>query len=257
MDQLASLCGVKGNALLIDCRSLAVELVPVPQQEYVFLVVDSDVKHSHASSEYSDRRKSCEQVSLLLGRSSLRDVSMRELESSQSSLPPELYRIARHVLTENERTLNAAEALKRGDISIIGALMTQARLLLPTRLSLSLSLLLFLVPSLESSLAPRRLPDLVSRNRRTGGHHLELRRSTRLTDHGRRLRRLHRESGSEGTRGTLDRASQAQVQQEGCESVHLHTIRRSEQEEAVTARQATSGESRGEAPQAPHALALH
>ena len=125
MDQVASLHGVKGHALLLDCRSLCLEPVPVPQDSYVFLVTDSQVKHRHAGGEYVARRKACEQVANLLGRSSLRDVSMRELESSQSSLPPHLYRVARHVLTENERTQNAAEALKRGDISILGALMTQ------------------------------------------------------------------------------------------------------------------------------------
>ena len=125
MDQMASIHGVAGHALLFDCRSLHIETIPVQQEEYVFLVVNSNVKHSHASGEYSVRRKSCEEVASLLGKSSLRDVSMRELESSQSSLSDELYRIARHVLTENERTLTAADALKRGDITVLGALMTQ------------------------------------------------------------------------------------------------------------------------------------
>lgn len=125
MDQMASFHGQKGQALLFDCRSLAIECIPVPQDSYVFLVVNSKIKHEHAGGEYVVRRKSCEQVASLLGKTSLRDISMRELESCQNSLPEDLYRIARHVLTENERTQNAAEALKRGEISILGALMTQ------------------------------------------------------------------------------------------------------------------------------------
>ena len=127
MDQMAALHGVKGHALLFDCRSLTIETVPVPQDSYVFLVVNSRVKHEHSGGEYVVRRNSCAQVASLLGKTSLRDISMRELESCQNSLPEDLYKIARHVLTENERTQNAAEALKRGDISILGALMTQVR----------------------------------------------------------------------------------------------------------------------------------
>lgn len=122
---MASLHGVAGHALLFDCKSLSIERVPVPQDSYSFLIVNSRVKHEHSSGEYVIRRQSCEQVASLLGKSSLRDVSIRELESCQNSLPEDLYRIALHVLTENERTLNSAEALKRGDISILGALMTQ------------------------------------------------------------------------------------------------------------------------------------
>jgi galactokinase len=125
MDQMASLHGAKGYALLFDCRSLTIEKVPVPQDNYVFLVVNSKIKHSHAGGEYVVRKRSCEQVASLLAKTSLRDISMRELESCQTSLPEDLYRIARHVLSENERTLNAAEALKRGDIAVLGALMTQ------------------------------------------------------------------------------------------------------------------------------------
>lgn len=130
MDQMASLHGVVGHAVLFDCRNLVIERVPVPQDSYVFLVVNSKVKHAHSGGEYVMRRQSCEQVASLLGKSSLRDVCIRELESCQSSLPEDLYRIARHVLTENERTTNAADALKRGDISILGALMTQVSLIL-------------------------------------------------------------------------------------------------------------------------------
>jgi galactokinase len=126
MDQLVSFAGRENQALLIDCRTKTIEYVPVPHQDkYVFVVTNSNVKHEHASNEYSNRKSSCEQVASLLAKSSLRDISMRELESSLNVLPDDLYRIGRHVITENERTLNAADALKRNDLTVFGALMTQ------------------------------------------------------------------------------------------------------------------------------------
>lgn len=128
MDQLVSFAGRDNHALLIDCRNNGIEYVPLPSEdEFVFVVTNSNVKHEHASNEYVNRKRSCEQVSSLLAKSSLRDISMRELESSQNSLPEELYKIARHVITENERTLNASDALKRSpiDLTVFGALMTQ------------------------------------------------------------------------------------------------------------------------------------
>lgn len=126
MDQLICLNGKAGNALLIDCRSLETELVPIVSEDCVFVVTNSNVKHELASSEYAARRRNCEQVATMLGKSSLRDVSMRELESSLPSLSQDLYRVARHVITEIERTANAAEALRRGDHSMFGTLMTQS-----------------------------------------------------------------------------------------------------------------------------------
>ncbi|KAI1301553.1 Galactokinase [Halotydeus destructor] len=126
MDQLISLSGKQDNALLIDCRSFETELVPVLNNEYVFVVTNSNVKHDLGTSEYASRRKACEQVASMLGRHSLRDVSMRELETSKNVLSDELYKIARHVVTEIERTADATEALKRNDLTIFGALMSQS-----------------------------------------------------------------------------------------------------------------------------------
>ena len=126
MDQLISISGKVGNAVLIDCRSLETSLVPLNLTEYVIVVTNSNVKHNLATSEYSQRRKACEQVASLLGKSSLRDVSMRELETSKPVLTDDLYRTARHVVTEIERTADAAVALKRNDLRCFGALMSQS-----------------------------------------------------------------------------------------------------------------------------------
>ena len=130
MDQLVSFAGKENQALLIDCRSHSIEYVPLPpEDQYVFVVANSNVKHSHASNEYANRKASCEQVSSLMSRSSLRDLSLSELESNINLLSEDLYKIARHVITENERTRNAAEALKRNDLPMFGALMTQVSIL--------------------------------------------------------------------------------------------------------------------------------
>ena len=129
MDQLVSVAGKQNHALLIDCRTNSIEYVPLPSDEYVFAVTNSNVKHEHSNNEYANRKRSCEQVASLLGKSSLRDISMRELESSQNVLSQDLYRIARHVITENERTFNAADALKRNDLTVFGTLMIQVSFL--------------------------------------------------------------------------------------------------------------------------------
>lgn len=128
MDQLVCLGGKEGHALLIDFRSLAVEYIPLTCLNNASIVIaNSNVKHEHATGEYAQRKKACDQVASLLGKTSLRDISMRELESSKSVLSDELYTIARHVITENERTLNACDALKRSDLTVFGTLMTQVR----------------------------------------------------------------------------------------------------------------------------------
>lgn len=125
MDQLISFAGKSGCAMLIDCRSLETDLVPIRSTEYTFLVTNSNIKHDLAASEYASRRKCCEQVASLLGKSSLRDLSMRELESSRPVLSDDLYRISRHVVTEIERTADAAEALRRDELSVVRFLLLQ------------------------------------------------------------------------------------------------------------------------------------
>lgn len=126
MDQFVVVMGKKDHALLIDCRSLSTELVPLVSDDIVILVANSNIRHELAGSEYSSRRKNCEQVAQMLGKSSLRDVSMKELETSQTVLPLEQYQYSRHVITEIERALSASEALKKSDYVIFGALMTQS-----------------------------------------------------------------------------------------------------------------------------------
>lgn len=121
MDQLASAGSRAGAALFLDCRDLRTEHVPVPDGMAV-LVVDSSVSRDLSSSAYNERRLQCHEAAALLGRGSLRDVTLEELEDGADRLGDLLHRRARHIVTENARVLAAVEALRFGDLPGLGRL---------------------------------------------------------------------------------------------------------------------------------------
>ncbi len=130
MDQFISVLGQENHALLIDCRDLSYRSLPIPPDVRV-VVCTSGVHHNLEKSEYNERRAAChEAVRLLKARmpkvSALRDVSPRDLEANADLLPPTILKRARHVVTENERTLNAAAALERADLVSFGRLMNES-----------------------------------------------------------------------------------------------------------------------------------
>jgi galactokinase len=117
MDQLASAAGRAGHALLIDCTTN--ELTPVPLPEGLDVVaVHSGESRTLATSAYADRRASCERAAAIVGP--LRDASLADVEALGDS---DVRRRARHVVTENARTLAFADALRGRDTSVIGELM--------------------------------------------------------------------------------------------------------------------------------------
>ncbi len=123
MDQLASSCGVADHALLIDCRDNTLTPVPMPREDdAVLLVINSGVHHELAASEYAARRVTCEQAARALGISSLRQLDTLDAVD-WSQLDVEQSRCVRHVVSENTRTLAAAEALRTGDLPTLGRLM--------------------------------------------------------------------------------------------------------------------------------------
>ncbi len=122
MDQLASACGVRDHALLIDCRSLAIEPVPLPAGVAV-LVLDTRVPRRLAETAYNERRHECAAAALRLGVDALRDLDRERLESLRGQLEDHLYRRARHVVSENDRTVRAARALQADDVGLAGRLM--------------------------------------------------------------------------------------------------------------------------------------
>ncbi|HEX8393073.1 MAG TPA: galactokinase [Longimicrobium sp.] len=125
MDQMISAAGESGHALLIDCRSLETRSVPVPPGTSV-VILDTATRRGLVDSAYNDRRRHCEEAAAALDVAALRDVSRERFEMAAASLPPLIRKRARHVVTEIERTLEAADALERGDARRVGELMNQS-----------------------------------------------------------------------------------------------------------------------------------
>jgi galactokinase len=123
MDQFSSALGAAGKLLLIDCRTETAELIPLDDPGVAVLVINTNVKHELTGSEYPERRAQCEQSAKLLGAATLRDVTAEQLEANRPKFDPLLYRRARHVVGEIERTTRAAAALQAGDWPLVGELM--------------------------------------------------------------------------------------------------------------------------------------
>lgn len=128
MDQFAAVFARKGNVMLLDCRSLEIDYVPVPHLDISFAIIDTKVKHTLASSEYNTRRAECEAGVEILQKDdpdikSLRDATMEILEQYGNALPDNIRRRCRHVVSENKRTLAAADAFKQGNLGRAGELM--------------------------------------------------------------------------------------------------------------------------------------
>lgn len=125
MDQLISARGQENAALLIDCQDLSTQAVPVPA-DWEILIVHSGVKRGLVDSEYNQRRQQCEQAAAYFGQTSLRAVELAQLLSAEGKLDELSFRRARHVLTENQRTLDAAKALAEGDIAGLIKVMAES-----------------------------------------------------------------------------------------------------------------------------------
>lgn len=122
MDQLISAMGNEGKAMLLDCQSFAIEHSPLPDSHQI-VIINSNVKRGLVDSEYNLRRQQCEQAASLLGVASLREATMEMLEAAKVHMPDVVYRRAKHIITENKRTLEASEALKTGDMATVSRAM--------------------------------------------------------------------------------------------------------------------------------------
>ena len=128
MDQLISALGQENHLLMIDCRSLETTPTPVPQDVAV-IIVNSNVPHDLVTGEYNTRRQQCEEAAKFFGVKALRDVSVeqfRKREAELTALSPLVAKRARHVVTENQRVLDAVEALKKNDLTRLGELMGES-----------------------------------------------------------------------------------------------------------------------------------
>jgi galactokinase len=122
MDQLVSAAAEEGSALLIDCRSLETTPVPLPEDVAV-VVLDTSTRRGLVESAYNERRAQCEAAARILDLPALRDVALARLIAGAVRLDGTTLRRARHVVTENERTLRAVEALRRGDVPALGEIL--------------------------------------------------------------------------------------------------------------------------------------
>jgi len=125
MDQSASLLGEQDSAVFLDCRTLESEIIDLgfAAAGLELLIIDTGVSHSHATGGYADRRASCEAGAKALGVSSLRDVSVNDLDRAREVLDDETFRRVRHIVTENQRVLDTVRTLRDEGPQAIGDLL--------------------------------------------------------------------------------------------------------------------------------------
>ena len=122
MDQLIVAAGQAGHALLIDCRSLEIAPAPLPAGVAV-VVLDTSTRRGLVDSAYNERRRQCEEAAAFFGVQALRDVDLATFSAREAELDRTARKRARHVVTENARTVEAAQALRAGDVARFGRLM--------------------------------------------------------------------------------------------------------------------------------------
>jgi len=130
MDQFIAVFASSGHALMLDCRSLDYQSLSIPGDARL-VICNSMVKHELASGEYNRRRAECEAGVKVFRKSSptvqaLRDVTLTDLEKHQTQLTEVVYRRCRHVISENQRVLDAAQALRASDLNRFGRLMYES-----------------------------------------------------------------------------------------------------------------------------------
>jgi galactokinase len=130
MDQFVVAGGMAGRVMMLDCRSLEYELLPLPDEVRV-VICNSMVKHQVATGEYGDRRDEVEAGQAVLRRERpgielLRDATLADLEACRDKMSSAAFARCRHIITENGRVLAAREALLAGDMRRFGALMVEA-----------------------------------------------------------------------------------------------------------------------------------
>ncbi|GAU93923.1 hypothetical protein RvY_05783-2 [Ramazzottius varieornatus] len=162
MDQMISCLGKPGTAMLLDCRSLETEFVPLDDPEVVILITNSNVKHKLTGSEYPTRKASCVNAAKLFGLPSLRELDMKRLKERQKDMDEEMFRRVRHVVTEIRRTKEAAEALKAKNYTEVGRLMNESHVSMRDDFEIS-------TPELDQLVAAAQTVPEVYGSRMTGG----------------------------------------------------------------------------------------
>jgi galactokinase len=126
MDQLISALGQQDHAMLLDCRTLGTRAVSMPEDVAV-VIINSNFRRNLVGSEYNTRREQCETGARFFNKKALRDVTLEEFAAAEQQLDPLVAKRVRHVITENARTLEAADALSSGDLQRMGELMAASQ----------------------------------------------------------------------------------------------------------------------------------
>jgi galactokinase len=124
MDQMIIAVGKRGSAVRIDCRSLEYHPVPLPGDARI-VIVDSGTRRGLVESAYNERREQCESAARSFGLSSLRNLDLERLQTKVQELPQEVFKRARHVVTENERVEQAVLAMQDRDLVRLGAILRE------------------------------------------------------------------------------------------------------------------------------------
>jgi galactokinase len=128
MDQMASAASIAGHALFMDCRTLETMPIPLPAGVAV-VILDTSTRRGLVGSAYNERRAQCEAAARFFGVPALRDVSLAEYEQRQHEIGHEpVRRRARHIITENQRVLDAVEAMRHADLPALGELFDQSHI---------------------------------------------------------------------------------------------------------------------------------
>ena len=126
MDQFSSLFGKNGFGMILDCQDRSHTYVPINLEDHQWVLINSNVKHEHLTSGYSDRVKECREAESSLDISTLRSLTIEQLESNKSKLSEVLYMRAKFVVEENARVQTFAEALKSQNIERLGVLLYES-----------------------------------------------------------------------------------------------------------------------------------
>ena len=125
MDQMISAEGRENHAMLLDCRSLETQAVSMPA-DMAIMIINSNKKRGLVDSEYNTRRQQCEEAARIFGVKALRDVTIEQFNAKAHELDELVAKRARHVITENDRTVEAAKVLRNNDMKRMGELMAQS-----------------------------------------------------------------------------------------------------------------------------------
>lgn len=131
MDQFASVMSEKGHVILLDCKTLEHQQIPIKIDPYKMIMLNTKVSHNLASSEYNTRKRECEEGVAIIQKQypevrSLRDVTATMIQEFKQSMDATLFKRCSFIVSENDRVLQTANALKASDLKVFGALLYEA-----------------------------------------------------------------------------------------------------------------------------------